>query len=80
MKPWSRTRGKLNEENLTPRRGKSDQFKLSRREALILLLAQHATLVDAILLGAAHVAPPLIAISMVTAFISTHRFFDGLIE
>jgi hypothetical protein len=32
------------------------------------------------LLCAAHAAPPLIAISMVTAFISSRRFSDGMIE
>jgi hypothetical protein len=80
MKTWFRSRGKPNGENVTPRGDKSDQFKLSRRQALVLVLAQHVTLVDAVLLCAAHVAPPVIAISMVTAFISSRRFFDGLIE
>jgi hypothetical protein len=80
MEPWFPRRSKPNEEKLTPQSGRSGQFRLSIRSALLLLLALYVALADAVLQYGAHQPGPLIAISMIAVFIASHRFFDGLIE
>jgi len=71
---------KENGEKLLPRRNQYGQFKIPIRSALLLLLAQYVALFDAALLYTAHQAVPLIAASVIAAFVAGYHFFDGLIE